>query len=82
MDYLTINDVSVILSFLSTKRNFKMNIREERDRIIWALTNDLAFLTNKDRVFLADFLDTNLTMDMPKGSWITIMGEYDYKAGI
>ena len=51
---------------------------DERERIIWALTNDLAFLTIKDRVFLADFLDTNKTMDMPKGSWITIMVEYDY----
>ena len=49
-----------------------MSIRDERDRIIWALTNDLAFLSIKDRVFLADFLDTNLTMDMPEGSCITI----------
>jgi hypothetical protein len=54
------------------------SIQDERDRIIWALTNDLAFLTNKDRVFLADFLDTNSTMDMPKNSWLTIMIEYDY----
>lgn len=53
-------------------------MKDERDRIIWALTNDLAYLTNRDRVFLADFLDTNLTMDMPKGSWISIMCEYEY----
>lgn len=55
-----------------------MILKDQRDRIIWALTNDLACLTNKDRVFLADFLDTNQTMDMPKNSWITIMLEYDY----
>ena len=55
-----------------------MSLREQRDRIIWALTTDLSFLTNQDRVFLADFLDTNAEMDMPKGSWITIMMEYDY----
>ena len=59
-----------------------MSIKEERDRIIWALLYDVASLTNRDRAFLADFLNTNLTMDMPKGSWIAIMGEYDYKAGI
>ena len=55
-----------------------MSLANQRDRIIWALTNDLAFLSNRDRVFLADFLDTNKTMDMPRGSWITIMTEYDY----
>jgi hypothetical protein len=55
-----------------------MSLMDERERIIWALTNDLAFLTIKDRVFLADFLDTNKTMDMPQNSWITIMIEYDY----
>jgi hypothetical protein len=55
-----------------------MNITDQRDRIIWALTHDLAFLSNRDRAFLADFLETNATMDMPKNSWLTIMVEYDY----
>jgi hypothetical protein len=54
------------------------SIQDQRDRIIWALTNDLAFLTTRDRVFLADFLDTNSVMDMPKNSWLTIMVEYNY----
>jgi hypothetical protein len=55
-----------------------MSIASERDRIIWALTNDLSELTTRDRVFLADFFDNNREMDMPKNSWITMMVEYDY----
>ena len=55
-----------------------MSLKEERDRIIWALLYDVDSLTNRDRAFLADFLNTNLTMDMPKRSWLTIMGWYDY----
>ena len=55
-----------------------MSIKEERDRIIWALLYDVASLTNRDRAFLADFLNTNSTMAIPKGSWLTIMGWYDY----
>lgn len=56
----------------------KMSLQDQLDRIIWALTNDLDSLTVRDRVFVADFLDTNKTMDMPKQSWITIMVEHDY----
>jgi len=55
-----------------------MSIASERARIIWALTNDLSELTTRDRVFLADFFDTNQEMDMPKNSWVTMMVEYDY----
>ena len=55
-----------------------MSLKDQRNRIIWALTQDIGMLTNRDRVFLADFLDTNSTMDMPRNSWIPIMVEYDY----
>jgi hypothetical protein len=50
----------------------------EYDRIIFALRYDSAFLTQRDRWFLADFLETNGEQDMPRRSWLTIMSDYEY----
>lgn len=50
---------------------------ERLDFIIWCLKYDLAFLSHKDRAFIADMLETNKTTNMPKGSWLVIMNDYD-----
>lgn len=50
----------------------------EYDRIIWALRYDSAFLTPRDRYFLADLLETNGEQDMPRRSWLTIMIDHEY----
>lgn len=50
---------------------------ERLDQIIWCLKYDLALLSLKERAFIADILETNKNQDMPKGSWLVIMNDYD-----
>ena len=52
-------------------------MKERLDQIIWCLKYDLALLSHKDRAFIADMLETNKKQDMPKGSWLVIMNDYD-----
>ena len=52
-------------------------MKERLDQIIWCLKYDLALLSHKDRAFIADMLETNKAQDMPKGSWLVIMNDYD-----
>lgn len=50
---------------------------ERLNQIIWCLKYDLALLSHKDRAFIADMLETNKKQNMPKGSWLVIMNDYD-----
>lgn len=50
----------------------------EYHRIIAALLHDPQALTTRDRAFVADFLQENSQSDLPRGSWLTMMVEYDY----
>lgn len=52
-------------------------MEERLDQIIWCLKYDLALLSLKERAFIADILETNKNQDMPKGSWLVIMNDYD-----